>query len=67
MSGDVRVTAHGITFGPAEVVCLMSDERFGVTLLVQGKREAIEVRVTPGGRIRHAACDPLTFTTESAQ
>lgn len=44
-------TQHGFVHQDAEVICLSSD-RNGTWIQVRGKREAVDVRVTPGGRVR---------------
>jgi hypothetical protein len=44
-------TQFGFTWGPAEVVRVLDDKRFGVLISVQGKRGTVELRVTPGGRV----------------
>lgn len=46
------VTRFGFTFGPAEVVRLFRNEKLGAWLLVRGKRQEIEIRVTKSGLLR---------------
>jgi hypothetical protein len=45
-------TRCGFKWGPAEVVRLCDDPRRGVWLLVGGRTDEIEIRVTPSGRLR---------------
>jgi hypothetical protein len=49
---DVMPTQFGFNYGPASVERLMSDDRLGTIIVVRGKHEAIEIRVTLGGYIR---------------
>jgi hypothetical protein len=48
----MSITKYGMTFGPAEILRICSDPKLGVWLVVQGKREEVEIRVTKGGRLR---------------
>lgn len=52
MSEPFSLTQYGFRWGPCRVTRLMSDPKFGVILEVSGKRESIEIRITPGGRLR---------------
>ena len=45
-------TRYGFEWGPCRVSRLVSDPKFGVVLEVKGKRESVEIRVTPGGFLR---------------
>jgi len=47
-----QLTDYGFRYGPSEVIRVCSGEKFGVVLLVCGKHEEVEIRVTPGGYIR---------------
>lgn len=44
----------GFTYGPVTVERLCDDKKFGVFLWLGTKREQMEIRVTPGGRIKIA-------------
>lgn len=45
-------TQYGFTYGPAEVQRICQDSKLGCWISVEGARESVEIRVTPGGRIR---------------
>lgn len=49
---DVTDLQFGFDFGPARVVRLMSDPRYGVWIDVAGRREHVEIRVTNSGLVR---------------
>ena len=51
----------GFSYGPAEVTRLCSDPKHGVWLMVYGKRQQIEIRVTKGGRLRVGKPEKRTF------
>lgn len=42
----------GFKWGPATVLRLFDDPKIGAVIEVRGEREAVEIRVTPGGRLR---------------
>lgn len=42
----------GFTYGPVTVERLCDHKKFGVFLWLGTKREQMEIRVTPGGRIK---------------
>jgi len=50
VNNTVCPTKFGFLYGPATVerTC---DGRFGVIVTVKGKKGAVELRVTPGGRV----------------
>ena len=48
----VRDTQFGFQWGPGMVTRQCDDERWGTMICVHGKREAVEIRVTPGGSLR---------------
>lgn len=45
-------TKYGFAWGPAQVVRLMSDPKWGVILEVKSGKQAVEIRITPSGLIR---------------
>ena len=49
---DLVETRFGFKWGPSQVSRLISDPKWGVILEVKGKRESVEIRITPGGFIR---------------
>lgn len=46
------ITEYGFTYGPAEVIRLHSDDKYGVAIEVKGRRGALVVRVTPSGLVK---------------
>lgn len=46
-----RETPFGFTFGAAEVVRVMSHYRVGVVIQVRTTHQAVEIRVSPSGRV----------------
>lgn len=50
----------GFSYGPACVSRLISDEKHGVWLMVAGKRQSIEIRVTMGGKLRVSTVKKLS-------
>ena len=50
----VSISHVGFTYGPVIVERLCDDKKFGVFLWLGTKREQMEIRVTPGGRIKIA-------------
>ena len=51
----------GFQYGPARVVRLCRDDKLGVWIEVSGAREFVEIRVTPGGRLRVGK--PIRYTS----
>jgi hypothetical protein len=47
-----ETTQYGLKWGPSEVLRVCSDEKLGVWLIVRGRLQEIEIRVTRGGRLR---------------
>lgn len=45
-----EVTQYGFTWGPLEVVRVMSDGKYGVVIYAQTEYDRLEIRATPGGR-----------------
>ena len=52
--GDYEVveTRYGFEWGPLTVERITDDYRFGVFICVSGKREKVDIRVTPSGLVR---------------
>ena len=48
----VTSTQFGFRYGPSEVVRLYHDDYHGYVMEVRTEREAVMIRVTPGGYIR---------------
>ncbi len=46
-----EVTRFGFVYGPATVERQCDDKRLGCIIVIMGKRESMEIRVTPGGRV----------------
>lgn len=46
------ITKYGFQFGPAEILRVCRDDKLGVWLIVRGKLQEVEIRVTKGGRLR---------------
>lgn len=46
-------TGSGFRWPAGEVVLVASDPKHGTWLHIRGKREVMEVRITPGGRLRY--------------
>lgn len=44
--------AYGFTWGPADVIRIASDDKWGVMLEVRTPRQRLEIRVTPSGIVR---------------
>jgi hypothetical protein len=49
----------GFSWGPAAVNRLCSDKNHGVWLMVAGKKQSIEIRVTNGGSLRVSSVKKL--------
>ncbi len=47
----IEETRFGFIYGPADISRLCDDKRMGVYLNILTKREQIDIRVTPGGKI----------------
>ena len=50
--GDTKITQYGFTMGPCEVTRICSGREWGAYIEVKGKRQRIEIRVTPSGLLR---------------
>ena len=48
----IETSRYGFTYGPVSVERLCDDKRAGVFIWLGTKREQMEIRVTPGGRIK---------------
>lgn len=48
---QISDTRYGFDWGPARVRRILDDKRYGVLIAIVGKRSAVELRVTPGGRV----------------
>lgn len=48
----LETTAYGFQWGPVLVERLISDLKFGVLVSLKAKHDEIELRITPGGRIK---------------
>lgn len=44
-------TLYGFRWGPVEVIRVAQDDRLGYVLHVQTDKDAVEIRVTPKGRV----------------
>jgi hypothetical protein len=49
---SVETTNFGFKWGPSEILRVCSDDKLGVWLIVRGRLQEIEIRVTRGGRLR---------------
>lgn len=49
---DTKITQYGFTMGPCEVTRIASGTKWGAVIDVQGKRQRVEIRVTPSGLLR---------------
>ena len=49
---EIYESRVGFTYGPVTVERLCDDKKVGVFLWLGTKREQMEIRVTPGGRIK---------------
>ena len=49
---DTKITQYGFTMGPCEVTRIAADPKWGSYVEVAGKRQRIEIRVTPSGLLR---------------
>ena len=52
MSYPIKLTPYGFTFGPATVTRVCDSPKFGVIMEVAGKRQQVEIRVTPSGLLK---------------
>lgn len=48
----VTDTQTGFQWGPCRVTRLFADPKHGVWLMISGKHEQVEIRITKGGRLR---------------
>ncbi len=51
VDNPVTETRFGFIYGPAHVERICDDKKHGVYIAVITKREQMDIRVTPGGRI----------------
>ena len=49
---QVRSDQYGFSWGPARVVRIADDLKWGVLLEIRGNAHTVEIRVTPKGYIR---------------
>lgn len=49
---DFRFSKYGFRWGPCHVERICSDDKFGCVLVVSGKHEEVQIRITPGGYLR---------------
>ena len=65
MSADkIYNTQYGFVFGSAVVTRLCNGAKWGYVLEVSGKKQRVEIRVTPSGRIR---VGPITTRKEASK
>ncbi len=57
-------TQYGFVFGSAVVTRLCNGDKWGYVLEVSGKKQRVEIRVTPSGRIR---VGPITTRKEASK
>lgn len=48
---NTRTTRFGFEYGPVTVERICDDKKAGVFIALISKREIMEIRITPGGRI----------------
>ena len=50
---EVEQTQFGFSWGPATVVRLCDNPKFGAVIAIEGRKgQSVEVRVTPGGYVK---------------
>ena len=49
---ELTETKYGFEWGPLSIERIAHNDSFGVIIYVSGKREQVEIRVTPSGLVR---------------
>ena len=59
----ITVDRFGFDYGPVRVDRIMDDPKVGVVIQLSTKREEMDIRITPGGRIKILGHDPREHST----